>query len=49
MLKKNIEKQERKQRATWVGYYTRKTPTKAQKEEKRIRKEKQKLRQKGDE
>ena len=28
MLKKNIEKEKRKQRKTWVGLYTRKTPTK---------------------
>lgn len=34
MLKKNIEKEERKQRKTWVGLYTRKTPTKKDKEEK---------------
>ena len=44
MLKKNIEKQERKKRNTWVGYYSRKTPTKAQKEAKLARKEKQKIR-----
>lgn len=35
MLKKNIDKQERKERRkTWVGLYTRKTPTKKEKEEK---------------
>lgn len=28
MLQKNIDKQERKKRDTWVGYYPRKTPTK---------------------
>lgn len=28
MLQKNIDKQERKNRKTWTGYYTRKTPTK---------------------
>lgn len=28
MLQKNIDKEKRKQRNTWVGYYTRKTPTK---------------------
>lgn len=28
MLQKNIEKQERKNRETWVGYYPRRTPTK---------------------
>ena len=34
MLQKNIEKEERKNRRTWGGYYTRKTPTKKEKEEK---------------
>lgn len=35
MLKKNIDKQERKKRRkTWTGLYTRKTPTKKEKEEK---------------
>ena len=34
MLKKNIEKEERKKRKTWAGLYTRKTPTKKEKEEK---------------
>lgn len=33
MLDKNIEKQKRKERPTWNGYYTRKTPTKKQLEE----------------
>lgn len=28
MLQKNIDKQARKERKTWSGYYTRKTPTK---------------------
>jgi len=28
MLQKNIDKQERKKRDTWVGYYPRRTPTK---------------------
>ena len=28
MLQKNIEKEERKNRKTWQGFYTRKTPTK---------------------
>jgi hypothetical protein len=28
MLQKNIDKQKRKERKTWVGLYTRKTPTK---------------------
>lgn len=31
MLEKNIKKQERAQRPTWNGMYTRKTPTKAEK------------------
>lgn len=44
MLQKNIDKQKRKQRQTWVGYYNRLTPTKKQKQEKLIKKEKQKLR-----
>ena len=34
MLEKNIKKEERKQRKTWTGLYTRKTPTKKEKEEK---------------
>ena len=34
MLQKNIEKEERKNRKTWGGYYSRKTPTKREKEEK---------------
>jgi hypothetical protein len=41
MLKKNIEKQERKQRPTWGGLYTRKTPTKQEKLDKQLRKQKQ--------
>ena len=40
MLKKNIEKQERKNRATWVGYYSRITPTKRGKQIKADRKSK---------
>lgn len=31
MLQKNIDKLKRKERATWVGYYQRKTPTKKEK------------------
>lgn len=31
MLQKNIDKQKRKERKTWVGLYTRKTPTKKEK------------------
>ena len=38
MLQKNIDKEERKKRKTWQGYYTRKTPTKKEKEEKQRRK-----------
>ena len=38
MLQKNIEKEERKNRKTWQGYYTRKTPTKKEKEEKNRKK-----------
>ena len=38
MLKKNIEKEERKKRKTWQGYYTRKTPTKKGKIEREERK-----------
>ena len=34
MLQKNIEKEERKNRKTWQGYYTRTTPTKRGKLEK---------------
>lgn len=28
MLQKNIDKEKRKQRKTWNGFFTRKTPTK---------------------
>ena len=34
MLQKNIDKQKRKERKTWVGLYTRTTPTKRGKLEK---------------
>lgn len=34
MLKKNIDKQKRKQRPLWNGYYKRITPTKVEKERK---------------
>lgn len=40
MLEKNIGKEKRKNRKTWQGYYTRKTPTKKEKEEKTRRKHK---------
>jgi ribosomal protein L34 len=42
MLQKNIEKQERKNRATWVGYYSRITPTKRGKQIKADRRAKSK-------
>ena len=38
MLQKNIDKEERKKRKTWQGYYPRKTPTKKEKMEKERRK-----------
>lgn len=38
MLQKNIDKEERKKRKTWCGYYERKTPTKKEKEEKNRKK-----------
>lgn len=34
MLQKNIDKQKRKERKTWGGLFTRKTPTKKQLEKK---------------
>ena len=34
MLQKNIDREKRKERETWRGYYTRKTPTKREKMEK---------------
>lgn len=34
MLQKNIDKQKRKERKTWVGLFPRKTPTKKEKQEK---------------
>lgn len=42
MLQKNIEKQERKNRETWVGYYPRRTPTKKTKMDRQERKHKNK-------
>ena len=38
MLQKNIDRQKRKQRKTWQGLYTRKTPTKKEKIEKSLKK-----------
>jgi hypothetical protein len=43
MLQKNIDKEKRKARETWGGYYTRKTPTKKQKIEKNRKKYKKTL------
>ena len=40
MLQKNIDKEKRKQRKTWVGYYTRKTPTKKELERRQQQKHK---------
>ena len=40
MLKKNIEKEQRKNRKTWVRFYSRKTPTKKQLEKKLNKKHK---------
>ena len=42
MLQKNIERQERKARETWVGYYPRRTPTKKTKLERLDKKHKNK-------
>ena len=38
MLQKNIDKEKRKERKLWTGFYTRKTPTKKEKEEKNRKK-----------
>lgn len=43
MLEKTKKKLERKERPTWVGYYSRKTPTKAE----RIRKAEKKHKGRG--
>ena len=43
MLQKNINKQKRKERKTWTGFYVRKTPTKAELQKKLDRKHKAKL------
>lgn len=42
MLEKNKEKEKRKKRETWVGYYSRITPTKKEKAEKAMKKHKKK-------
>ena len=42
MLQKNIDRQKRKERATWGAYYSRSTPTRREKERKQARKDKQK-------
>ena len=43
MLQKNIDKLKRKERKTWVGMFTRKTPTKQELQRKLIKKHKAKL------
>lgn len=43
MLQKNIDKEKRKERKLWTGYYTRKTPTKKEKLEKNSKKYKKPL------
>lgn len=40
MLQKNIEKEKRKQRKNWVGYYSRFTPSKRDREIKEEKKKK---------
>ena len=40
MLEKNVKKSEHKNRKTWVGLYSRKTPTKAEKIKKELKKQK---------
>ena len=45
MLQKNIDKQKRKERKTWVGLFPRKTPTKKQLEKKNKNKNKGKTEQ----
>ena len=42
MLKKNIEKQERKSRQTWIGFRSTMTPTKKEKMERQYRKHRNK-------
>ena len=43
MLQKNIDKEKRKDRKTWVGYYERKTPIKKEKMRKNEKKYKKYL------
>lgn len=43
MLQKNVEKEKRKARPLWNGYYVRKTPTKREKLEKLAKKHKKGL------
>lgn len=38
MLQKTIDKEKRKERKTWIGLFSRKTPTKAEKQERINRK-----------
>ena len=40
MLQKNIDKEKRKKRKMWTGYYSRKTPSKKEKLEKLEKKHK---------
>lgn len=42
MQQKNIDKEKRKERKTWTGFYTRKTPTKKEKLAKELKKSKAK-------
>lgn len=43
MLQKNIDKEKRKQRKNWVGFYTRKTPTKKELERRNAKKYKSRI------
>lgn len=48
MMQKTVEREKRKQRKTWVGLYTRVTPTKEQKKQKDAQKEFQRTKHKYD-
>lgn len=48
MMQKTVEREKRKQRKTWVGLYTRVTPTKEQKKQKEAHKEFQRTKHKYD-
>lgn len=41
MLQKNIDKDKRKERRLWTGFFTRRTPSKKEKEERNHRKHKE--------